>query len=468
MRNTKIITISFTIACITSCQSKIEQKPNILIINVDDMGWRDAGFMGSDFYETPNLDSLAWDGMIFTDAYASAANCAPSRAGLLTGKWGPRHKIYTVGSSERGKKEHRKLVPVENITILDTSFLTISEVFKENGYSTCQAGKWHMDNDPGKHGFNLSIGGGANGHPKSYYPPYGNVQIESSNDLYLTDAIMKQTINYIDTVSSPFFLYYSPYAVHTPIQPVDSLLDNYRHKLHWNGQFHNEYATMIENLDRNIGDLLSKIKERDFYENTIIVFTSDNGGLYGITYQPPLRAGKGSYYEGGIRVPLVFTWEGRIRPNTTNNSPVSNLDLFPTLMSCAEIDYDPLDYDGIDLLPVLEETTVLKDRPLYWHFPIYLQAYDPANNQNRDSLFRTRPGSVIRYGDWKLHYYFEDQGIELYNLELDIGESNNLARDSISRTEQLLEKLNEWWVRTGAALPEELNPDYQSAIGGGA
>ncbi|MFW5877669.1 MAG: sulfatase [bacterium] len=436
-------------------------KPNIVLINIDDMGWRDTGFTGSDFYETPNLDALAERGMIFSNAYASAANCAPSRACMMTGMWTPGHDIYTVGSSESGKSEHRKLIPVENITILDTSFTILPEVLNAEGYVTCHAGKWHLSEDPRDHGFDINIGGGHNGHPRSYYPPYKNVDIQPVDGKeYLTDVIMEKTIGFIDSADEPFFLYYSPYAVHTPIQGVDSLKKKYENKAHWEGQYNVEYATMIENLDRNIGNLLAKLKEKDHYDNTLIIFTSDNGGLYGITYQPPLRAGKGSYYEGGIRVPFFFVWEGRIRPNTLNETPITNLDLFPTIINCAGIDNIDLELEGMNLLPVLEEIETPPDRVLYWHFPVYLQAYDVSHNETRDSLFRTRPGSVLRHGKWKLHYYFEDQGTELYNLEEDPGERNDLSDENLAKTAELMEFLQNWWLRTSAPIPDELNPEF--------
>ncbi len=445
-----------------SCSTDQEtQKPNIIIINVDDMGWRDVGFMGTGFYETPNIDDLAHQGMVFTNGYAPAANCAPSRACLMTGKWTPRHGIYTVGSSERGKAEYRKLIPIENTVTLSKNHPVIPGILKENGYATCHAGKWHLSDDPTGYGFEINIGGGHNGHPGSYYPPYGNVKLDSDNEHYLTDAIMQKTLEFVDSTRQPFFLYYAPYAVHTPIHPVDSLLNKYENKPSWNGQDNARYATMIDNLDRNIGLLISALSRQNYMENTIIVFTSDNGGLYGITKQLPLRAGKGSYYEGGIREPFVVVWKDKINSNVRSDVPVTNLDLFPTLLEAAGINIREYEFDGNSLWPVLKDETRGMERPLYWHFPIYLQAYNPSDNQNRDSLFRTRPGSVIRFGDWKLHQYFEDDGLELYNLKNDIGETKNLVNENPEKAEELLQMLKDWRERTKAAVPTELNPEYE-------
>jgi arylsulfatase A-like enzyme len=449
---------------LSSCNSQSKQientKPNILIINIDDMGWKDVGFMGSEYYETPNIDYLASRGMVFTNGYAASANCAPSRACLMTGLWTPRHGIYTVNSSERGESKDRKLIPTPNNTILAPEHDIIPKVLKSNGYKTCHAGKWHLSKNPLEYGFDINIGGGHNGLPSSYYPPYKNVKIEKGNSQYLTDLVMENALKFVDTISSPFFLYYSPYAVHTPIMPVDSLLPKYKKKTPWNGQGNPEYATMVDNLDRNIGLLINKLKERNLFDNTLIVFTSDNGGLYGITKQKPLRAGKGSYYEGGIREPFFFVLNGKIQPNTRSDVPITNLDIFPTVLKYAGIDAHTIQLDGNSLAFVLEDITETLERPLYWHFPIYLQAYNKKDNENRDPLFRTRPGSVIRKGDWKLHYYFEDDGVELYNLSKDIGEQNNLALTYPEKKDELLTLLKKWWKQTNAPIPKDLNPEY--------
>lgn len=458
----EILIITALVLSISSSQNILKDiKPNIIIINVDDMGWRDVGFMGSEYYETPNIDQLSKSGMIFTNAYAASANCAPSRASLMTGKWAPRHGIYTVASSERGASKHRKLIPTKNITTLSKKHEIIPEILNQNGYITCHAGKWHLSENPLEYGFDLNIGGGHNGHPSSYYPPYNNVNIVGKNNQNLTDLIMEKTLKFMDTVSHPFFLNYAPYAVHTPITPINSLLEKYNQKPTWNGQNNPKYATMVENLDRNIGLLITTLKERGLFDNTLIVFTSDNGGLYGITNQHPLRAGKGSYYEGGIREPFFFVMKDKIKAKSKSDIPITNIDLFPTILEYAGIKNDQSKYDGINLSPILEKKVDELDRPLYWHFPIYLQAYNAHDNENRDSLFRTRPGSVIRYGNWKLHYYFENDEVELYNLAEDIGERNNLVKKEPEKTEELLNYLKKWWNETNAPIPRNINPAYE-------
>ncbi|AJR04504.1 sulfatase [Siansivirga zeaxanthinifaciens] len=461
MRKVQIIcAVFFVVISSLNAQSKDKTKPNILIINIDDMGWKDVGFMGSEYYETPNIDALAQQGMVFTNGYAASANCAPSRACLMTGLWTPRHGIYTVNSSERGKSQDRKLIPTPNTTILAPTHNIIPKVLKSNGYTTCHAGKWHLSHNPLEYGFDVNIGGSHAGAPQSYYPPYKNVKLEKGDSDYLTDLVMENAIKFVDTIAQPFFLYYSPYAVHTPIMPVKSLLDKYKKKPGSNGQDNPEYATMVENLDRNIGLLVKKLKEKNLFDNTLIVFTSDNGGVYGITKQKPLRAGKGSYYEGGIREPFFFVFSDKIKPNTQSDVPITNLDIFPTILEFAGIKNTGLTLDGNTLSAVLEGKTESLKRSLFWHFPIYLEAYNQKDNENRDPLFRTRPGSVIRKGNWKLHYYFEDNGVELYNLSKDIGEQINVAKENPKKREELLGILKNWWKQTNAPLPTMINPKY--------
>lgn len=424
-------------------------KPNIILINIDDLGWTDLGYTGSQFYNSSNIDWLAKQGKVFTNGYASASNCAPSRACMLTGQWSPRHGMYTVSPSARGKSEHRKLIPTVNTDTLASRFKILPQVLKENGYQTCHAGKWHISKNPLDFGFDINIGGSKAGHPKSYYPPYKNVALEAPAGKNLTDLIMEKALDFVEKVDEPFFLQYSPYAVHTPIQGIDSLKYKYNSKTPWKGQSNIDYATMIENVDRNIGLLFDLLKSKNIWENTFIIFSSDNGGRLPTTFNKPLRAGKGSYYEGGIRVPIIISWSGYIEPGTTSDYPISNLDFFPTIMEILNLNYEIPNYeipsfDGQSIYSLLNKKikNELSIRTLYWHFPFYLEANRKFYGETRDSLFRTRPGSVIRMGDWKLHHYLEDNGIELYNLKNDISERNNLADINIQKKDQLFNKLN--------------------------
>ncbi|WP_289055970.1 sulfatase-like hydrolase/transferase, partial [Carboxylicivirga marina] len=320
-----------------------------------------------------------------------------------------------------------------------------------------------LSNDPKTKGFDVNIGGNHSGNPGSYYPPYKRVPslIPPSDDYYLTNLIMDKVLDFVEKVEGePFFLYYSPYAVHTPIQPVKSLLNKYQSKPEWNGQNNAKYATMIENLDIQVGRLIDKLKESGQIDNTFILFTSDNGGPLDHTNQRPLRAGKGSYHEGGIRVPMFAYWKGKIASGVTSEAVVSNLDFFPTILEIAGVQ-KPMNkvLDGMSILPVFTENKKM-DRPIYWHFPIYLQSSKQNHPVSIDRFFRTRPGSAIRYGDWKLIQYFENNDIHLYNLKDDVNEQYNLVDSNPQKAEELLNMLDEWRRSTNAPVPTELNPEY--------
>ncbi len=434
-------------------------KPNILLINIDDMGWRDVGFMGSKYYETPNIDKLAKEGVIFTNAYAAASNCAPSRACLMSGQWPQRNGIYTVANSDRGKSRDRKIIPVKNNEYMPSDNILISQVLKKAGYTTCHAGKWHLSDTPLSFGFDVNIGGCHAGNPGSYYPPYKRVPLDApSDDYYLTNLVMDKTIEFLKTTGNkPFFMYYSPYAVHSPLQPVKSLLPKYKNKAEWNGQNNVKYATMVENLDIQIGRMIGYLKESGKLDNTFILFISDNGGVYRFTKQWPLRAGKGSYYEGGIREPMFIRWPGKIAGGAKIDVPVTNLDIYPTLLNVAGANVpDGKTIDGRSVLPIIKGARIVP-RPLFWHFPIYLEG---GNIETQDVKFRTRPGSAIRFGNWKLIQYFENNDIELYDLSNDIGEKNNLAKTNPEMVKKLVGMLNKWRKNTNAPVPSELNPNY--------
>ena len=455
MRQLILISILFLISVQAYSQ---EEKPNIILINIDDMGWKDVGFMGSDYYNTPFLDSLALRGMIFDNGYSSAANCAPSRASMLTGLWSSRHGILTVASSERGKSENRKIIPIANTQTLDKKFVTFPQILNNNGYQTIHAGKWHISDSALDFGFDHSIAGGSNGAPRSYFPPYQNVNWEGPETDYLSDAIMDKLIIRTENLKSPYLLYYSPYAVHTPIQAKKELTHKYVDKSSNLEQNNPDYAAMVENLDHNLKRLFLSLKEKDLLKNTLIIFSSDNGGLKGITSQAPLRSGKGSYYEGGIRVPMFFVWEGKISAGS-DSSPISNLDFYPTILDVVGIS-SARPNDGNSLKGVLLGNKELAERPLFWHFPIYLAAYSQADDGIRDSLFRTRPGSAIRLGKWKLQYYFEDHEMELFNLESDIAERRDLSQSHPEQRDHLLKLLQEWWLEIQAPIPNVPNPEF--------
>jgi arylsulfatase A-like enzyme len=354
------------------------------------------------------------------------------------------------------------LIPTPNTTVLNDSISTLVKDLKRAGYKTISLGKWHISDSPLKQGFDINVGGGSNGSPKSYFSPYQNKNLtDGPQGEYLTDRLTDEAIQFLkENYNDPFFLYLPYYTVHTPLQGKQGLIEKYKNKGPSNGQSHAVYAAMIESLDKNIGRIMNAIEELGLYENTIIIFTSDNGGIRAISTQQPLRAGKGSYYEGGIRVPMIIRWPGNIAEGSWSDEPVMNIDLYPTILEILNVSTSNL--DGQSLLPVLKGNEALEERPIFWHFPIYLQAYDRELDDGRDPLFRTRPGSVIRMGKWKLHQYFEDGGLELYDLEKDIGERRNLVAENPKIASQLLDSLNNWRARTRAPVPVEKNPNFVS------
>lgn len=437
-------------------------KPNIVYINIDDLGWADLEFQGSAYYETPHIDKLAGQGMVFTNAYAPAANCAPSRACCMTGQYTPRHGVYTVQSSARGDAKDRKLIPTENTLFIEEDNHTIADALQAAGYATCTVGKWHLSEDPRNNGFDINIAGGPWGSPSrgGYHSPYHypNCAREKKGE-YLTGRLTDEAIQFVRAHrDGPFFLYFPHYAVHSPLQPKKAAKAKYARKEKTKAHDNPAYAAMVESVDESIGRLMDTLDELGLAENTLVLFTSDNGGVYRFSKQWPLRAGKGSYYEGGIRVPFIMRWPGSIQPGATCDAPVSGIDFFPTLLDVTGARKpEGKVLDGLSLAPLMSQTGTFPERPLFWHFPIYLQR---GNEETRDPKFRTRPGSVVRLGDWKLHEYFEDGGLELYNLRTDLGEKNNRVNDYPDKVQELHALLKNWRNELNAPIPSERNPEY--------
>lgn len=463
MRPISALVLLITIAGIPSCKEEAPVLPNIVLIVADDLGWKDVGFMGSDYYETPNLNRLASEGMVFTQAYASAANCAPSRACLMSGMYSTAHGVYTVSPSDRGDARTRRIIPTVNMDSLQHQFFTLAEALKESGYTTCSIGKWHLGKDPRTQGMETNVGGGIWGHPGSYFAPYVRPNLDAPEGEYLTDRLTTEAQQFIRKNSDqPFFLYLPYYAVHTPIQAKADFEQKYKVKGSSGCQSNAAYAGMVDNLDRCIGLILEEIQSLGIEENTLVIFTSDNGGIRKISCQDPLRAGKGSYYEGGIRVPLAIKWPGKIQGGTLSEVPVINIDFYPTLMEIIGRKSRNSDLDGVSLWPLLSGSGGFPERSIFFHFPIYLQAYSAGEDDGRDPLFRTRPGSVIREGDWKLHYYYEDGGSELYHLSRDPGERNNLVNINTTKAGELLSKLKVWLEEEKAQVEFQENPCFDA------
>lgn len=454
------------------------RKPNIVFFMIDDMGWRDVGFMGSTFYETPRIDALAAQGMVFTQAYASAANCAPTRASFLTGQYGPRHGVFTVGTSARGKSKDRRLIPVQNDTTLDPEHVTFAEVLGPAGYTCASMGKWHMGEDPElgpvAQGFDVNVAGNHTGSPAGgYFSPYKNPQLANGpRGEYLTDRLTDEAIHFIEqNKGKPFFLYLTHYAVHTPIQARADLKAKYQAKVPKDGQKNPAYAAMVESVDQSVGRVLKTLDDLEIRNDTVVLFFSDNGGFGGATSNAPLRGSKGMFYEGGIREPMIVRWPGKVKPGTTCDAPVISIDFYPTFLDVARVE-TPKDkiLDGLSLMPLLTGTGTLDRDALYWHFPAYLEG---NHSGSRDPKFRTRPVGVIRKGPWKLLQFFEEwqldgawdtidtnQAIELYDLKSDPYETRNLALTNKTKRDELLRDLIQWQTSMHAPIPDQANPEY--------
>ncbi len=466
----KLVFFIYTTVIFSACTIKAE-KPNFIIFLVDDLGWKDVGYMGSKYYETPNIDQMTREGMRFTNAYANAPNCAPTRACLMSGMYSPRHGVYTVGNPARGKSENRMLIPSPNNTELDGSFVTLAEALKENGYTNCHVGKWHLGADektsPQAQGFDVNIGGNHAGHPRSYFSPYKNPNlVDGPEGEYLTDRLTDEALNFIEKNKEvPFFLYFAHYAVHTPIQAKADITAKYKNKAGDNGQDNPVYAAMIESTDQSLGRVLKKLKDLDLDKNTIVIFFSDNGGYGGVTTHYPLKGSKGMMYEGGFREPMIAWWPGKIKPDTKSDEVVIGIDFYSTFVELAGGDPKKYQTDGESLVPILLNEGSIERDAIYWHFPAYLQSYKGIKNPG-DLVrgWRAVPSSAIRKGDWKLIEDFEDGSLQLYNLKKDISESKNLAEAMPEKRKELLENLRNWREEVHAPVPKEKNPDYQKTI----
>jgi arylsulfatase A-like enzyme len=437
-------------------------KPNIVLIFADDLGWADTGFAGSDYCETPNLDRLAREGMIFRHAYSSMGNCAPSRACMLSGQYTPRHHVYAVGSTNRGPVELMRMLPVPNELTLPAKTVTLGEAMKSAGYATGYFGKRHLKSDNGTKaedaGFDVV---------KIARPGLNSNNADDPKGIF---SITSAACQFIETnKDQPFLAYLPHYAVHTRLEARKEALEHFRKKQP--GKLHNNalYAACLAELDTGVGMVLDKLDELKLTEKTLVVFTSDNGGTS--WSQEPLRGKKGGYYEGGIRVPTAVRWPGVVPPGSTCDEPIVNSDFYPTFLAAAKAS-PPSDHilDGADLLPLFRGEKPFQRQAIFWHFPGYLNGPVP---RGRDPVFRTRPVSVIRKGDWKLLLYHEEwqldggrekidtnRAVELYNLAEDESERKDLAGRDTEKRDELLTDLLGWMEKTSARLPTKANPAF--------
>ena len=442
-----------------------DRPPNIVLILADDLGWSDLGCQGSDFYQTPNIDRLAREGMRFTQAYAAGPVCSPTRASILTGQHPARLRL-TDWLPGRGDRKDQKMKRPVIETNLPTMVVTLAEALKLGGYTTASIGKWHLGGKgslPQDHGFDVNIAGDHRGSPASYFAPFGKGDKvmpgleQAPTGEYLTDRLTSEAEKFIEASrDKPFFLYFAHFAPHIPLAAKSNLVAKY-HAAIKPGATHTNaiYAAMLESIDESVGRITRKLQELDLTTNTLVIFTSDNGGLSvregpntPATSNFPLRAGKGHLYEGGIRVPLIARWRGVVPGATTEPTPVTTCDLYPTLLSLAGAKWpgDP-GADGVALMPLLKRTGTLTRGPLFWHYPHY-------SNQGG------KPGGAIREGDFKLIEFYESGYLEVYNLADDPGETNNLAGAQPERANDLAKKLADWRRRLHADMMST-NADYE-------
>ena len=475
-----VLTLAFT-----GCGSDPD-KPNVLFILADDFGYHDMSCTGSMYYETPNLDRIATEGTIFTDGYATCQVCSPSRASILSGKFPARHGITNFIGAPTGeqwrekKKRFTKLLPPEYVRQLDSSYITLPEAMREAGYNTFFAGKWHLGPEgswPEDHGFDINIGGWDSGGPRGgYFSPFNNPNLENrENGENLSLRLAKETVKFIrennpEETGKPFFAYLSFYAVHSPIQTTREKWKKYRDKAERLGivesayimgkylpirqvQDNPVYAGLVDQMDDAIGEVLTALDELGLEENTIVVFTSDNGGVAAgdnfSTSNKPLRAGKGYQYEGGIREPYFIKVPGLSEEGEKIHYPVSGTDFYPTLLELVGEELRPEEHqDGVSLVPLLIGET-LPERALIWHYPHY-------GNQGGE------PSSIIRRGDWKLIHYYEDGRKELYHLAEDISETRDVASEYPEKVEKLSKELFDYLTSVGTNYPQP-DPEYDAA-----
>jgi arylsulfatase A-like enzyme len=431
------------------------KPPNIVLILVDDMGWMDTGCYGSKIYETPNIDRLAAQGMRFTDAYSACTVCSPTRAALLTGKYPAR--LHLTDWIPGHGKPMAKFLPPEFNQELPLKEVTIAESLKPLGYKCASIGKWHLGGEgflPDTQGFDLNTAGTHKGQPPSYHAPYNIPTLkEGEEGEYLTDRMANEATAFIEeNKENPFFLYLPFFAVHTPIQGKKDYEQKYLDQgLPKDGVNRAGYAAMIQSTDEAVGKVMAKLDELNIADNTFVFFTSDNGGLRWITDNSPLREGKGSAYEGGVRVPLIIRGQG-IEAGSLSDEAVISCDMYPTIMELLNQKIPKAQkVDGESLLPILNQSGDLERNAIFWHYP----HYHPGG---------ATPYSAVRAGEYRLVYFYETRTAELYQTKkdrqpFDLAETENLIQNRKSIAQYMQMRLNDWIKDTRAQMPK-LNPNY--------
>jgi len=449
MKHLPLLAMIALLSSVASAQPAT-RPPNIIFILVDDMGQTDLACYGSTFYETPHIDRLAREGVRFTNAYSACTVCSPTRASILTGKYPARLHI-TDWIPGHDKPKALLLPPKDWLQHLPLEEYSLPKALKAAGYATAHIGKWHLGDPayfPEKHGFDVNLGGYNKGQPPTYFSPYKIPTLKDGPPgEFLTDREAAEACNFITANKDrPFFINLWHYAVHTPLAAKPAVLDKYRNKPNPSEQKGKPvYAGLIESVDDALGQITAKLKELNLEQNTILIFTSDNGGLIGSTGKNlGLRAGKGSAYEGGVRIPLIIKAPGLTKPGTLCDEPTISPDLYSTILELAGAKDDPAhapSVDGLSWLPLLKDSSAhLNREAIYWHYP----HYHPGG---------ATPYSAIRARDFKLIEFYEDNHVELYNLKTDPEEKNNLADSKPEEAKRLTEMLHTWREKVGAQPP---------------
>ena len=454
---------------------------NVLLIVVDDLGWADLGCYGADLHKTPNIDRFCQGAMKFTKAYVASPVCTPTRASIMTGMHPARLHMTIWHEASANPPQDKPLIPPVTRGNLALSHTTLAEVFHKEGYVTAHLGKWHLGTAgfyPELHGFDINIGGSFWGCPPTFFYPYRGPfgqrkemryvpGMEGGHEgEYLTDRLTNEAIQVMaETGGKPFFLNMCYYTVHTPIEGKPAVAAKYEARLDENMHHQNaHYAAMVESLDENVGRLLDELERLKIEKETVVILTSDNGGFVNqwhgqkVTNNHPLRSGKGSLYEGGVRVPLMIRWPGTTQPGSVSHEMVTTCDFFPTLQEALDLPTEEMpksSADGQSLMALLKDpSSHLQRDTLFWHYPHYYPT--------------TEPVSSIRSGDWKLLEYHRDQRIELYHLGDDLSESQNLAVRQPTKAAALQKRLSVWREEVNAQMPQknERHPKEPYSSGG--
>ncbi|WP_337173173.1 sulfatase [Paludisphaera sp.] len=463
MRSLGLLAAASALAGAAAAGAAEARKPNVVFILADDLGYTDLACQGSRFYRTPNVDRMAAEGLRFTDGYSCGPNCQPTRAALMSGQYGPRTGVYTVGSIERFAWRTRPLRPVDNVGKLPLDIRALGQALRDAGYVTGHFGKWHLGQDeahhPLKRGFDEAIVSMGKHFDFDTIP-----EVDHPEGQYLADFLTDKAVDFIARHKDrPFYLQLHHYAVHAPHEAKPEMVARFVGTRPEGGHHDPTYAAMIASVDESVGRVLKAIDDMGLGDDTLVIFTSDNGGVGGysregikvgkeITDNAPLRGGKGMLYEGGIRVPYIFRWTGKIPAGRTSDRPINSVDLYPTLLEVADGRSEGT-LDGSSYLRILTSGGEWKpDRgPIYWHFPGYLGA--------SKGQWRATPAGAIRDGDWKLIEWFETGKVELYHLRDDPGERNDLAADQPGRAVELRAALVAWREAINAPMPTPRAPD---------